>query len=392
MIGGAYPGSIKAPDLATQSKLMSKRDRLFALYQNHFRQFLSLDAVLSRADTDQRLASEIYINHGGQLVVHSALIMNSSYFKKSLRNFIDKAKQANLITDVLGQGLNGLTVLMVENGSEVVIKLPVSPTTNFEKEGYIALANEYDHGQKVALLDNVDHRVHVQPVDGLSLRGKILAFGKFGGRDLLNSDDYTNSRSAAFDRFRDQRNLLPERIAELINFYMEAYKKGIPTLSYGSPHNTRLIEDGRALALFDLGSQPPTPQHDQAQIYLQKKLFGSKALACALFQVLMNGNVDFCTEGEIGDRFRRQIDREPQAGRDYYSYREGLLRNALQVLLDRQRIARDELISNLEALRDVNKNMDDEALEYLQFKSQGKLTQKGQDLIQRIIDHFKAGS
>lgn len=169
---------------------------------------------------------------------------------------------------------------------------------------------------------------------------------------------------------------------------MEVYRAGVPTLSYGSPHNTRLIEDDRTIALFDLCSQPPLPYDDAMQLYLQRKLFGKHALACALFQVLGNSNINLLVHGRLTDKFRSMMSQGGSIER-FDQYREKLLRESLQLLLDRGIIARDELLVNLESLRDVNDRMDSDILKYLEFKDRGEFMQLGQDSMQRLIEYFR---
>ncbi len=277
---------------------------------------------------------------------------------------------------------------MQENDCEVVIKLPVNPSTDFDKGGICSLENEYDHTQRISTISDIDHSLVSRPVDGLSIRGQILAFGKFGGQDLFHRHHFNSSNRVPFMGYSDRETFAPERIADLIKVYMEIYRANIPTLSYGSPHNTRLIEEGKALALFDLCSQPPLAEHDAKQLYLQQKLFGKNVLACALFQALGNGNINLLVQGQITSKFRTMMSQGNSLAR-FDQYREKLLIESLQVLLDRGIIARDELLVNLELLRDVNDRMNSEILEYLKFKDHGEFMQLGQDLMQRLIEHFK---
>lgn len=387
MIKGIYPGSLKAPD-NIHSKLLRKRDALLALYTSHFNQRLSVEAVLDRATWDLNLAREIYVNHGGQWTVGTAKIITSNYFRNSIQDFVRDAKKKGLIVDAIGQGLHGLTLLMKEDGYEVVIKLPVNPTANLDGDGYCALQNEFDHTQRISQIPEIDYSLVSRPIDQMSIRGKVLAFAKLAGQDLFARDDFTDNRRAAFVEYSQREGFAPERIADLLQIYMQVYRADIPTLSYGSPHNTRLLEDGKALALFDLCSQPPLPEHDLGQIYLQKKLFADKALACALFQVLGNGNINFLVAGEVPERFRTNIESTSDRGKRFYEYRERLLRDTLQVLLDRNIVTKAELVTNLQSLRDVNDRMNADDVKYLQFKDHAQLIGAGQDSIQRLIEHF----
>ena len=269
VIQGSLPGSLKSP-LEVQSKLLRKRDKLLDLYKSHFNRKMKIDVILAKTQRDQAFAREVFDFSTGQPVLRTALIANSKYYKDAINEFIQEAKKKDLIKDVLGQGVHGLTVLVEEQGYQVVVKLPVNTQTDFEGEGINALQNEYDHAQKLATMSDVDHSVWARPVDQLSIRGKILAFGKLGGRDLFDRDDYNDNKTSAFHEYAALRGFEPRRIAELIKFYMSAYKDNISTMSYGSPHNTRLVEEGSGIALFDLCSQPPLPEHDMQQFYLQK--------------------------------------------------------------------------------------------------------------------------
>ena len=92
----------------------------------------------------------------------------------------------------------------------------------------------------------------------------------------------------------------------------------------------------------------------------------------------------------MGSRFRLGILSSPNQGQDFHDYRERLLKESLEILVEDEVIKKDELIHNLEALRDVNDRIDATDMEYLKFKDRGKLIGLGQDMLQRLIESFQS--
>ena len=387
MIRGLFPGSLMAPSADIQANLKTKQQRIFELYRKFFKDNLHSDAVLNRATLDRTLAAQIGLYTG---MVNTMSIMHSDYFKAKLDEFVQDVKAKGLAKDYLGRGNSGFLLLVEEQGNQIVVKLPINPATDFDSQGHYGFVNLYDHAQKLSRLEGVDHSLLARPVDEMCESGKVMTMGKLGGKDLCNVQRAQSEGAKVFQEMAQLRNFSPERIAELIKIYKVAYEKQINILGYGQLRNTRVVEDGKAIALYDLGSEPMHPDTDEIQLRILNTLVGDDSLAAALYMVMTNGNLSLLANGESAKGFRDAILLgQPEGGKTFFEYRKNLLKETLIHMIKSGTISQDELIQSLQVLRDLNRNGKDVDLEYLNIFSMGLFINKGRFQISELLDYFR---
>ena len=378
---------------ANFSKLEKRVQQLYDLYTKHFKRELSLTALRPKLE-DKKFRKQLNKlgGPGGETnFQHPKFVYNTDYAQNSIKKFIREAKRKGLIDDVIGQGALGLVVLLREGDEQVVIKLPVHSFTDFDGDGHISFELEHDHVQTVAEIEGIDHQRVSQPVDGLSIRGKMLAFGFIPGVTYLSNKESINESGKGFQRILGLRELDPSKMAELIKVYAETHKQEQSIICYGATRNTMLSPERDAFTIYDLCPEPPTKQEEILKLKMEQRLFAGKHLAAAIYQVISNGNIGFYSNSYRKKYLELMLPKIcGDEGKAFYEYRERLLIDSLQVLLDQGYIERDELLANIEHLRDLNPRiLADDLRRLRELDYFGKLSDRAEALLERSVQHFR---
>jgi len=372
---------------------MKKRDAILRLYQDFFAKNLSTGVISHKFNTDANFTRELMTLSGGGPSVSSLVISQTTYFKNCLRDFVKEAKKNGLITKRLGSGAAGLTLLVQEGPESMVVKLPTVPQTDFTRGGHLTLQKEHDHVETVAGIDGINHTLVSQPIDGASIRGKLLAHAFIpDAKASLTKADISSGNLGAVKKLSNVRDIDPKGIADLIKILAETYSKQT-ILSYADPPNTLWLPKKKSFALIDLTPQPCTDEGEAKEFSLQKKLFANNKIAAALYLMVSYGAVSALTEGGVSQDLRTLISRAfpGDKGKAFFEYREKLIGESLQLLLDEAYISRDGLLENLASLRDLNSRIDKSDLKGLEFKLHGMLSKEAEDTFHRLYLRFSGG-
>ncbi len=393
MIQGVYPGSL-AISPQYLSKIQDKVQKLYALYKKYFNAEISLPIIQQKLKTDRKFLGEIVkmSRHREQIEASASNIMKTTHFKSTIDNFLQEARRLGLIDKELGRGKLGLVVLIKDGDEELVVKLPLSPFTDFAGSGHISFELEHDHSKAIAQIDGINHNLVSQPLDNLCQRGKLLVFGKMSGRPYFNENHILGKHRPAFREYMGLMDFNPRNIADLIKVYAEAFRSGQATLSYGAVRNTMLLDQGQGLALYDLCPEPPNRNDEAKQRRLQQKMFTQYHLANAIYQVLSNGNLLFYTDSHVAAVFNNEIVKisPVDQGREFYEMRENLLKTSLQLLIDEGYISRAALQETCEYLKGLNDRINDQDADTLFWAEQGRPNDRFNKLMNKLIEHFQS--
>lgn len=376
-----------------------KRDQLLQEYDIFVRANFDMKRLIQELPPEliQRLSSS---DAASSRQFH---IISTELFQKKIDEFIQVARQKNLIKGNAHRGKEGLVVLLNLQGENIKVKLPYRLLYVDEAEllPVPSLVTEQEYMETAAKIGSgIDSSLITRPVEGLqSIQGRALVSSFIEGRSLLDIDpmaavSLNDQREIVAQAIKllEQKNYDPNRMADLVETLLTMSRKGKTVLSVGGVTNSLQIENGQATAVTDFKPDyVPYLMATEASLMF----FQGDHLAEVLYQMMTNGDFLFYEDGDPASAKLRTVkalinsDLLDEVGQDLV-FRKELMKSTLALLIDRELFTKQDLGLSIERLIDANLDLDSEAANKLRSNCRSLISTEGLDFLRELQNHFSS--
>ena len=377
----------------------AQRDMLLQEYDSFVRANFDMNRFINELPED--LVSRL--NRSDAAASRQFHIISTELFQQKIDEFIQVARQKNLITGIAHKGKEGLVVLLNLQGENIKVKLPyrLLYTDGAEFLPVPSLVTEQEYMETAANIGSgIDSSLITRPVEGLeSIRGRALVSSFIDGKSLLDIDPMVavgledeKEIVAQAIKLLQQKSYDPERMADLVETLLTMSRNDKTVLSVGGVTNSLQIENGQATALTDF--KPDYVPYRMAT-EASSMFFQGDHLAEVLYQMMTNGDFLFYEDGDPASAKLRTV--KALINSEYLNevnqdlvFRKELMKSTLALLIDRGVFTKQDLGSSIERLIEANLALDSEAANMLRSNCRSLISAKGLDFLRELQNHFSS--